>query len=448
MRAEKLIFVILVLAGALLLLLPALYNGYPLVNADDGTYIASGFKLETPADRPITYGLFLRVFSLNGVSFWIALVVQAICLSFLILKILQRATKPHRFWIRSLFVFIVLAGTSASWTVSQIIPDIWTSMALLSLVLLVWGKERRGTRVFLYCLYTTAVATHMSNILILSGVLVLLFLFRKYFFPPQERRRLHLTLITTFLLTWATFATMGAAYAKSKNIFMMASLVEKRILKKYLAEYCPQQHYDLCNYQDQLPDDPNVFLWDPVSPVYQAGGWQATREEYGRITGDIFTKPRYVGLFLQAAARGTWQQFFTCHLAEGNFPFPAGTDVHKQVTANAPRDRQGYENAWQHQNGSIVQQLSVLNVVHYGLVIAGLLVLAGQLLLVRRRLLPFLRLLLFLLLAGYVVNVIDCATFAQVNARFGSRLIWVLPFCSLVCMLGMLSPKRGTQKLP
>ena len=59
-------FLIFVFLGALCLMLDAFCNGFPIVYSDTSTYIASGLELETPFDRPITYGLFLRFFSLNG----------------------------------------------------------------------------------------------------------------------------------------------------------------------------------------------------------------------------------------------------------------------------------------------------------------------------------------------------------------------------------------------
>jgi hypothetical protein len=64
-------FILFVTLGALGLMLDAIYNGYPLVYSDTSTYLASGFELQTPVDRPITYGLFIRLTSLNGFSLWI-----------------------------------------------------------------------------------------------------------------------------------------------------------------------------------------------------------------------------------------------------------------------------------------------------------------------------------------------------------------------------------------
>ena len=41
--------------GALLLSLIGLYNGYPLVYSDTGTYIYSGFDMFIPVDRPLPF---------------------------------------------------------------------------------------------------------------------------------------------------------------------------------------------------------------------------------------------------------------------------------------------------------------------------------------------------------------------------------------------------------
>lgn len=65
------------LVGAILLMIPAFINGYPIVYSDTGTYLASAFLLETPFDRPITYGLFIRLASVNGMSLWGVIFLQS-----------------------------------------------------------------------------------------------------------------------------------------------------------------------------------------------------------------------------------------------------------------------------------------------------------------------------------------------------------------------------------
>ena len=70
MQLNRLHPAVLIFIGAIALIWPAFYNGFPLVYSDTGTYLESGFVLETPLDRPITYGVLIRIFSLNGLTIW------------------------------------------------------------------------------------------------------------------------------------------------------------------------------------------------------------------------------------------------------------------------------------------------------------------------------------------------------------------------------------------
>ena len=81
-----------ILTGAIFLMLDSFYNGFPIVYSDTSTYLASGFELETPFDRPITYGLFLRIASLNGLSMWLVIFFQALILSYLIFLLAKQLT--------------------------------------------------------------------------------------------------------------------------------------------------------------------------------------------------------------------------------------------------------------------------------------------------------------------------------------------------------------------
>jgi len=75
--------VVIIIIAAAGLMLPAFYNGYPLVYSDTGTYIASGFEGKVPNSRPITYGLFIRHSSLTA-SLWLSAFAQCLMVSLLL----------------------------------------------------------------------------------------------------------------------------------------------------------------------------------------------------------------------------------------------------------------------------------------------------------------------------------------------------------------------------
>jgi len=78
------------LLGSLVLLYGGLYNGFPLVTYDTGTYLGSGMSGVVPDDRPITYGLFTRLAGLNF-SLWFVIFFQCLVLAELLLRYLAVA---------------------------------------------------------------------------------------------------------------------------------------------------------------------------------------------------------------------------------------------------------------------------------------------------------------------------------------------------------------------
>ena len=115
---SKLKTLLTITSGALLLLFSAYINGFPIVYSDTSTYLASGFELEAPFDRPIMYGLLLRLSSLNGISLWFTIFSQGLIVSILIYKLLRTCVpklKSINLIFISIIAFISLC-TSASWT--------------------------------------------------------------------------------------------------------------------------------------------------------------------------------------------------------------------------------------------------------------------------------------------------------------------------------------------
>src|ERR1043165_3583746 len=79
------------------LLIPAIWNHYPLVNPDTATYIESGFLPDSPADRPITYGILVRLLTLNGLSLWLMVFAQAYLVSWLVFSIFKNITSGRSY---------------------------------------------------------------------------------------------------------------------------------------------------------------------------------------------------------------------------------------------------------------------------------------------------------------------------------------------------------------
>jgi len=71
--------------GAVIMLLLALYDNYPIVTSDSGTYISCAFNRQIPTDRPVFYSWFLRLSSL-GHSLWLTVLAQSLILAYLLIR--------------------------------------------------------------------------------------------------------------------------------------------------------------------------------------------------------------------------------------------------------------------------------------------------------------------------------------------------------------------------
>src|SRR6056297_1608751 len=85
---EKLKKLLSIGIGTVILSIVGLFNGYPLVYSDTGTYIYSGFNYFIPNDRPVSYGLFIKFFSLSY-SAWFVILIQNLITAFVLFELIN-----------------------------------------------------------------------------------------------------------------------------------------------------------------------------------------------------------------------------------------------------------------------------------------------------------------------------------------------------------------------
>ena len=163
------------LAAALLclvvLLAPALWNGYPLLQYDTGGYLARWYEGYLVPSRSTVFALYLHAG--EGFHFWPQLVLQAGCAIWvirLVLRVFGFGTSPWRLVIivTSLSVLTALPVLS-----SMLLTDIFVGLAVLSLHLLVFHREhlRPMERLGLFWLIAFGAATHSATLAVLLAVL-------------------------------------------------------------------------------------------------------------------------------------------------------------------------------------------------------------------------------------------------------------------------------------
>ena len=177
-----------ILTGALVLMWPAFWNGYPILYSDTNAFMVQGILNFFIWDKPFVYGPWMSLFHWQY-SLWPVLVVQAVMVSSILwvttqsvhTRVLPGATayvnltesdpiSAQRF----LLICVVLSlFTAAPWVVSLLMPDIFAPITVLCIyILAVRPNLTLGTRLWVLLVGTFAIASHLSHLVIAAGVLL------------------------------------------------------------------------------------------------------------------------------------------------------------------------------------------------------------------------------------------------------------------------------------
>ena len=429
--------------GAMFLLIDAFYNAYPIIYHDLSTYVANGFDLETPIDRPITYCLFVRLFSLNGYSLWPVVFAQAYILSFLLFKLMRslfgRDIKP--IIILSSIILLSLF-TGISWTVSQIMPDIFTPMEIIIISILVIGEQNKKQKALLYFLFFLATSMHLSHISFNITLLFFLFVIKRLNTLRCSYYLDYKILLLLFGITLLGYTTMLSASAKSKHVFFMGAMVEHGILKEFLEDNCPNTSYALCRYKDELPSRAYQFVWDENSPLYKIGGWKSSEKEFNAIILKTLISPKFVGLHIKASVLATLNQLVTFNINDGNGVFLEGSLPYDRMFRYLPGDMEMYLNSKQMNNQfGFTDNLNIV----FSIMVAISLLIVIYLLIKGNVYKEKLLIVLVLVILGVLLNAWVSGTFANSIDRLGCKMIWLIPMISLIGLIQLHFNKKLTK---
>lgn len=433
----------LLLAG-LILISAGLYNGFPLVTSDSGTYINSAVLYTVPDDRPIVYGLFIRATGLRF-TLWFVILAQGLLLADLLRRyagLLAPRLAANGFGQLAL-VGVAAWATGMPWFCSQIMPDIFTAIGLLALGLLLLGAGQSvAAQAWLMFVLVLSAIMHSSNILTFSlvvlGVGIVGWragLFRRGLLSVKRWRLATAGALVGWLLLPSVHAAFGGGFeiSRASSAFLMARLCETGILEKFLQKNCdPADRYSLCAYRDKLPNDAMIFMWDPNSPLNQTGGWNANRAEYQQIIGKIITSPRYYPYFLTETLQATLRQLTHVGHGDGLIPYRENTNPYWKVGEFANYELKEYLSSMQNRGQLNFTALNERVYATYLLTLLGLGALLGTSW--RRWLSSTAVLTVLVLAAGVVANALVTGGLANVLDRLQARVAWVLPFAALLLL--------------
>lgn len=408
---------------ALALSWPALLNGYPLVFADTGTYLSQAVHRYLGWDRPVFYSLFLYLLHWQ-VTTWPVVAAQAI-LSVWVIAIVLRVLAPRiQGWGLGLVIAVLAVSSSLPWTVSELMPDLFTPLMVLALALLAFAPwelacwERAG----LVVIAGFAAAAHLSNLLLafgLSGVLIAVeqALWGRW---VVWRPVLPALAATSLLVGVNVAAGRGATISPYGNVFLLARVIADGPGRDFLIRSCAaEQSWRLCPYLDRLPDSADGFLWRKDSPLYAAGGPKLVSREAGAIVRAAVTgEPARAA---EAVGRNVARQLAMFATGDGLQPWPA--EVSPWIMRDFPfAEAAAYEASRQTRGAVLV--LAWLGWLHFatGLIaVAGLC--AGLPWALRKR--DCWAAFSLIVLAALVENAIITGGLSGPHDRYQSRVMWL-----------------------
>ena len=417
------------IAIPLLLLAPAIWNGYPLLQWDTGGYLARWYEGYLVPSRSTVFGIYLHLG--EGSSFWLNLGVQALATLWILQLTLRVLGMLQPFRLIAIGVALIVS-TALPWLASMLLTDIFTGLSVLALFIMVLhgGKTSTIEKCLLSGFIAFSAATHSATLAVLLGLCCL-----GWIAWPMLRARIAvsgliqgcLSLVAgAVMLVSANFALSGdVAWTPGGYGVAFGRMLQDGIVKQYLNEVCPQKKLKLCPYRNQLPATADEFLWGS-SMFNTLGRFKGLGDEMEVIVRDALAK--YPAWQAEAALRATVQQLTHVATGEGTGGWTPHTQgiIERYIPHQFKQMRAAHQQRWE-------LDFTAINRLHVPVALASLLLAA--LVFARglwRRKLDDVTLLAATVSFAVLGNAFVCAVISGPHDRYGARLAWVATLVVLI----------------
>ena len=416
----------------LMLLAPALWNGYPLLQHDTGGYLARWYEGYLVPSRSTVFGIYLHLG--DDSRFWINLGIQALT-TLWILQLTLRVFGIMR-PLRLMAVSTVLILTTAlPWLASMLLTDIFAGLSVLSLFILVLHGDKTSTseKCLLFAFTAFAAATHSATLAVLLGLCCAGWLARLWLGDRIAVSGLlqgSLTIVTAAaMLLSANFALSGQfAWTPGGYGVAFGRMMQDGIVARYLKDHCPEQRLKLCPYRNELPPTADDFLWGH-SMFDKLGRFAGLNDEMEFIVRrSLAEHPLWQA---DAALVATAQQLAEVATGEGTqkwIPHTTGI-IERYLPAQVAPMRAAHQH-----HGDI--DFTVMNWIHVPVALISMLLVAAIVLTaLRRRRLDDLALLAATVSLALLGNAFVCGVISGPHDRYGARMVWIATFVVLIAAI-------------
>lgn len=431
------------LAAIAVLLLPAIWNGFPLLEYDTGGYLARWFESSLAPSRSTTYGLFLAA----GwpLDFWPIVILQSAAAVWIV-GLMLRVYRFNAYPAGLLTITAALAAaTSLPWLASELLTDIFAGLAVLALQALVCHGDRIAPleRAALFVFVAFAVSTHSATyaVLLALGIAAgLAWVWNRKLIPGTGLARAGGTLAlgAAMLVAGNYVVAKEFAWTPGGYSILFARMLQDGIVTRYLNEHCPDPRLKLCPYRNELPLDADEFLWD--NEIFnRLGRFSGLGEEMHMIVLESLRD--YPGIQTEAALAAAAKQLVAVGTGEGIVTAMWHTDW--ALSHFTPSVTPAMQAAWQQQRDIDFTAVNAIDkpVAWFAMALIPLLIWLG----LRSPAFADLGWLSITIALALFANAAVCGVISNPHDRYGSRMVWIAAFAVALAVwrMGALARARA-----
>jgi hypothetical protein len=259
-------------AIVLTLLLPGIYNRYPLIFPDTGAYLSVAYGNRWTLDRSAFYGLLNKPILVNADAvpgLWTVLFIQVALLAAILLAAARRLVPTANPATVLSLVAATAVLTALPWHSAQLMPDAYTG----PLIMLAWmaassDPSAPGSPLLWFGVFVLGLMhyTHVALIAVaVTGCVLVLAAFGTSLVRLGKRMVVAGIAISAILA--AHVAAHGILFDRWSvspmgSMFLFARLHEDGLVDDWFKRHCGRDApQPLCKLRSELPRDSQVLLW-------------------------------------------------------------------------------------------------------------------------------------------------------------------------------------------
>lgn len=416
----------------LLLVAPAIWNGYPLLQWDTGGYLARWYEGYLVPSRSTVFGLYLHI----GQSsyFWINLGVQAFATLWVMLIALN-GFGIARPWKITAVASALSLTTSLPWLTSILLTDIYAGLSVLAVMLLILqaGRLSVSEKIFLWSLIAFSAASHSATLVMLLGLCLLGAIAKPFLRARISGKGL-----------WQSIASMvaGAVLLLASNYWFSGTIawtpggpsiafgrmMQDGIVARYLDEHCATEKLKLCPHRHELPATADQFLWGK-SVFNSLGRFRGLGDEMAHIAWRSLIE--YPGMQVKTSLLSTAKQLTMVATGDG---VHNGIGHTYGIFERYLRGQLIPLRAAHQQQGRI--DFTTINKFHVPIALGSALLLFGIIgAAIWRKKADDLSLFAAAAAAAIFGNAFICGALSGPHDRYGARMAWLATFIALIALM-------------